>query len=315
MTKISVFVESKTGEVLGEVFSFKDRISIGSGNECSICLKNIKLAELENEIYFLNGECWLQVGKDGAPVTFMGKQHRSIKISQSSQFNFRDVVLKVILDSIPEFESEATKIVKETMLESSDKTRIVSQSEATLEVALPVPDVSDSEATRVVSDFEQTKILSAQEVTRVLTVADSVPTAVQDENTLTNTKIQLKRSKPSYEIQIAEKNISSQINDFFDSQDFSRVKANVQELLNQFQIKERIFPILGVLFIVIAGFMIATRENPAASTDILAGSQKTNERAPVSTKPTPTPNGAAVSEVPSSQTKDGYLSEMSRLFE
>ncbi len=314
MTKISVFVESKTGEVLGEVFSFKDRISIGSGEECSICLKNNKLAELEHEIYFLNGECWLQVGKDGAPITSLGKQHRSLKISQSSQFQFRDMVLKVILDSIPEFESEATKIVNETMLDNSDKTRVVSQSERTLEVVSSAPDLTDLEATRVVSNLEQTKILSAQEATRILTVAESVAPAF-DETTLTNTKIQFKKNKQSYEILIARRNISSQINDFFDSQDFSRVRANVQDLLNQFQIKERIFPILGVFFLAIAVFMIATRENPVASTDILASNKQKSDRLPLSIKPTPAPNGTAGSEVPSSQTKDGYLSEMSRLFE
>lgn len=314
MTKISVFIESKTGEVLGEVFSFKDRISIGSGNECSICLKNINLAELENEIYFLNGECWLQVGKDGAPVTFMGKQHRSIKISQSSQFQFRDVVLKVILDSIPEFESEATKIVNETMLENSDKTRIVSRSEPTLEVVISAPELSDLESTRVVSDLEQTKIVSPQEVTRVLTVMESAA-LVQDESTLTNTKIPTSKTQTSYKVQVNEKNTSNKFLDFVDSLDFSRVKVTVQELLNQFQIKERIFPILGVIFIAIAGLMIATRENTASSTEVLQNTQKKTDKLPASVKAVPSASGAVATEVPTSQTKDGYLSEMSRLFE
>lgn len=314
MTKISVFIESKTGEVLGEVFSFKDRISIGSGNECSICLKNINLAELESEIYFLNGECWLQVGKDGAPVTTMGKQHRSIKITQSSQFQFRDVVLKVILDSIPEFESEATKIVNETMLENSDKTRIVSQSEPTLEVVLSAPELPDLESTRIVSDLEQTKIVSPQEVTRILTVVESAA-PVQDENTLTNTKISPTKSQTSYKVQVTEKNTSNQLRDFVDSLDFSRVKVTVQELLNQFQIKERIFPILGIIFIAIAGLMIATRENTASSTEVLQNTQKKTDKLPASVKAAPAASGAIATEVPSSQTKDGYLSEMSRLFE
>ncbi len=314
MTKISVFIESKTGEVLGEVFSFKDRISIGSSDECSICLKNIKLAELEHEIYFLNGECWLQVGKDGAPVTSIGKQHRSIKITQSSQFQFRDLVLKIILDSIPEFESEATKIVNEAMLENSDKTRIVSQSEPTLEVVLSAADLTDSEATRVVSDFEQTKIISAQDATRALRVNESVSPAL-DESTLTNTKIQVKKNKPNFEIRAAEKSIPSQIQHFLDGQDFGRVKLHVQELLNQFQIKERIFPILGVIFIAIAGLMIATRENTASSTEILPISQKKADKLPASLNSAPGSSGAAVTEVPTSQTKDGYLTEMSRLFE
>jgi hypothetical protein len=302
VTKISVFIESKSGEVLGEVISFKDKISIGSGDDCSICLKNIKLAELENEIYFLNGECWLQVGKDGAPVTFLGKQHRSIKISQSSQFQLRDVVLKVILDSIPEFESEATKIVNETMLENSDKTRIVSQNEPTLEVVLSAPHLSDPEATRVVSDFEKTRIQPAQEIVSELRVVESVVPA-QDESTLTKTNLHYGKIHSKF-----EQPIVSEL-------DFGQVQLYIQELINRFQIKERIFPILGVIFIVIAGFIIATRENTVVSAEIHVNNQEKTEKKLVSSKPSTASSGAVASEAITSQTKDGYLNEMVNLFE
>ena len=314
MTKISVFIESKSGEVLGEVISFKDKISVGSGEDCSICLKNCKFAELENEIYFLNGECWLQVGKDGAPVTFMGKQHRSVKITQSSQFHLRDVILKVILDSIPEFESEATKIVNETMSENSDKTRIVSQNEPTLEVAMPLTELADSEATRVVSEFEQTKVQAAPDFSSDLTVVE-LATPVQDEDTLTNTKIPSRKPQPNLERATIEQKNPSQLKSFFSRQDFSQVQLKFQELLNRFQIKERIFPILGVLFIVIAGLIFVTRENKVTSTESLAKSQERIEKLPESSKALTAKSGTVVQEGLSSTTKDGYLNDMSNLFE
>lgn len=315
MTKLSVFIESKAGEVLAEVISFKDKITIGSSEECSICLKNIKIAELESEIYFLNGECWLQVSKEGAPVSTQGKQHRSIKITQSTQFQFRDVVMKVILDSIPEFESEATKIVNQTMMDSSEKTRVVAGEDAHLLMestrivdkdvdikTQPSMMMEDAEATRVVAPDEATRVVIPQEATRVVSL---------NEETVTSTFI-----KNSFKKEPKTQKVQTQLDTEKSSFDFQSYIDSVEVFLEQFQLRERIFPILGVVFVIIAVIMISSREeNTAPGSSVAATKEPTNKELP-SAQPAHHAGLKSPSVEPvTTTTKEQYLREMSSLFE
>ncbi len=297
------------------MISFKDKITIGSSEECSICLKNIKIAELESEIYFLNGECWLQVSKEGAPVSSQGKQHRSIKITQSAQFQFRDVIMKVILDSIPEFESEATKIVNQTMMDSSEKTRVVAMEETHLSLestriidkdtdvkAQPSMRMEDIEATRVVVPDEATRVVVPQEVTRVVSL---------DEQTVTSTFIKnsfKKDSRSQKEDVVVEREKSS-----FDIQSYIN---SVEVFLEQFHLRERIFPILGIVFVIIAIVMITSREeHPTSGSTVVATKEPINKELQSTQAAHQVGLQAPSVESVTTTTKEQYLREMSSLFE
>ncbi len=328
MTKISVFIESKAGELLGEVISFKDRISIGSGDGCSICLKNCKFAEVECEVYLLNNECWLQVGKDGAPVSYVGKQHRSLKITQSSQFYTRDVVLKVILDSVQEFESEATKIVNETLLDTSERTRIVS-STATghADVAL---DLSAMERTRVVSASELTKIVAASEETkggeateqtRIVTSISATNEPIL-ENTLTSLdeitqaspQMNSKDDTRKYYIGVNEEDFLDKIQSFFARQNFAELLGGSARWYEPLHLKEKIFPIIGIVCIAVAIFIYASRGTKSSHPEMMVETKiptKTLSVPAESTDVSRTENSTNASI----QTKEGYLNEMSSLFD
>jgi hypothetical protein len=290
MTKMSVFVETLSGEVLAEVISFKDKITIGSSENCSVCLKNRKLADVESEVFVLNNECWLQVGKEGSPISLMGKQYRSIKITQSSQFHFRDLILKVILDSIPEFEGEATKIVNEALLDNSEKTRLVMATDAP-----HVPEQPDIEATRIVSKRQESSPEFSLETTRIVTPEENLPKVKKTETIATD-----------WEAEIAQR------------PDFGRASDFFEQFLVQFHIKERIFPILGLSFVGLAAAVFILSNSGTSSIAQTPTKVVKNEIPSTNVAPTETvvaeQEPAVGLESATSQTKDEYIRELSSLF-
>ncbi len=162
--KVTVVVENKQGQVLGQSVTTKERITIGRDAICTISLSDEKIAPLENEIYLLNDECWLQVSKDGASVTLKGKQYRTIKIEEGSTLFFRNYTLKVLLQASQEINNEATRVVDPIDL----KTRVVSTDDAMTRV------VQIEESTRIVERTEEYigNLPTGDEKTRVLAVAD-----------------------------------------------------------------------------------------------------------------------------------------------
>ncbi|MBY0384936.1 hypothetical protein K2X05_07240 [bacterium] len=171
MIKISVFVEDKSGKVLGEAHSQREKIIIGSAEDCSLKINDNKVSPIESEVYSVSGECWIQVGKEGAPVTYQNKQYRTLKIEKNSELQFRNYKLKVMIEPIAEKQAEvgydlggeSTKIVNEpTKLVLDDATRIVKKEEE-----------KSAEATRIVVNSEATRIVEVNEATRVVEISEA----------------------------------------------------------------------------------------------------------------------------------------------
>lgn len=171
--KVTIIVHNKAGHVLGQAVTSKERIIIGRDAACTISLSDDKVASIENEIYLMNDECWLQVSKEGAPVTLKGKQYRTIKIEDSSTLFFRQYSLKIILEKSADAGIEATRVVDSADL----KTRVVSN--------------LNEEKTRFVQENESTRILEKtaefvglpeelNEPTRVLETVDEKTRVVED---------------------------------------------------------------------------------------------------------------------------------------
>lgn len=182
MIKISVFLEDKSGKTLGEAHSEKEKIIIGSSDECSLKINDNKISPIESEIYSVSGECWIQVTKEGAPLTFNNRQYRTLKIEKNSEIQFRNYKLKILIESAakkqevqPGFDLslDSTKILNEpTNLVLDDATRIVKKEEAenSSEATRVVP---MNEATRIVANHEATRAIENNEATRVVDLSEA----------------------------------------------------------------------------------------------------------------------------------------------
>ncbi len=183
MTKIYVTVESSQGRVLGRSESSKERITIGRAPSSTLRLDDEKVAASECEIYILNGECWLQVSKEGSAVSFKGKQFRTLKIEESSVLYFKNLVLKVDFTKPLEIDAEKTRVLSglemAPMVKKEDVWLSAEVEVTKAELEITKADLDMSEKTRVVSvDMEKTRIVKPGiEATKIVT-EDSEKTRV-----------------------------------------------------------------------------------------------------------------------------------------
>lgn len=153
--KMSIFIESKSGEPLAQSLMQKERFTIGRSANCDIHLDDPRIPDVEMEVYSHNDQCWLQMSKEAGSVTYKGKQYRSLSFNESSNFLFRDYVLKVIVEKEMTGEFEATRIVKGSIDEA---TKIVDSSkEEHTRLVKPTHD----ESTRIVSFSDAKTVMEA----------------------------------------------------------------------------------------------------------------------------------------------------------
>lgn len=264
MIKISVFLEDKSGKAIGEAHSQKEKITIGSSEFCSVKINDNKVSPIESEVYSVSGECWIQVAKEGAPITFKNKQYRTLKIEKNSELQFRNYKLKVMIESAVDhavasegfdlsvdstkFVNESTKLVldestrilKKESDDTAEKTRIVSNNEATRVVSL-------NEATRVVPINEATRIVESNEATRVVNLEkeDTIAHVNFDENKT--------RIVSPYE-QKKESRSKSEDEDFFFNSSPKKEHINRINLPPEF-VKYLDDHLKEVLFFALAGFI------------------------------------------------------------
>lgn len=212
MKKMYITVEDSRGHVLGKAETSKERVIIGSGANATVRINDEKLAAIENEIYILNGECWVQVSKEGSAIGFKGKQFRTIKLEENSTLYFKHLVLKVSYDKPLEADQEKTRVVSSQEarpveknehndkgnlemtlagIELNEKTRVVSSDIEKTRIVAPIPPQAeaiplDTEKTRVITpqaikidvastDVEKTRVLTTDyESTRIVTSENEV---------------------------------------------------------------------------------------------------------------------------------------------
>lgn len=238
MIKISVFLEDKSGKVLGEAHSQKEKISIGAASDCSLKINDKKVAQIESEVYSVSGECWIQVGKEGAPITYNNKQYRTLKIEKNSELHFRNYKLKIMIESAtakqdvqPGFDlsSEPTKIMNESSkLVLDDATRILKKEDGSSAEATRV--VQANEATRIVMNSEQERsteineqlgVANSNEATRIVLASEATRVVnLEKEETLSQFHFDENKTRIVTQNEMIKEKINrNEENDFFFNND------------------------------------------------------------------------------------------------